>query len=596
MARATIDLETVRERYRAERDKRLRPDGIDQYVEVRGEFERYSDDPTAKTACGPPVIRDVEVLVIGAGIGGLLSAVHLVEAGVDDVLIVDKAADFGGTWYWNRYPGVRCDVDAYVYVPLLEQTGVLPTEKYASGPEIHASCRRVAELFDLRERALFGRSVTRCQWSDDAKRWLVSTQHGDDIRARFICLAIGPMSKPKLPGIPGIDTFVGRSFHTSRWDYAYTGGDSSGGLAGLRDKRVGIIGTGASAVQCVPHLGRDAGHLYVFQRTPSPVDALRNRPTDPAWAATLGPGWQRQRMENFNDMLTGEIGQEDLVDDGWSSIVRRMHDFAMECNDGDFSPEGIKRTIERADYLYMQRLRDRIDGIVVDRSTAEALKPWYRHFCKRPLFHDGYYETFNLPNVTLVDTAGKGVDRIVAEGVVVDGVTYPLDCLVFATGFEVGTAFERRAGFETVGRHGARLGTPEGDAFGTLHGLLTPGFPNCFTMRRSQSARTTNWTHLLNEQATHIAYVVAQARSERLATVEADPSAARRWVERLRTSKAELLDVVQECTPSYFNDEGQPNLSSARSGHFEGQHRAFFDELAAWRADGTLEGLRREYL
>jgi len=381
-----------------------------------------------------PLTDEVDVAIIGAGFGGLLTGARLRQQGVENIRLIDKAAEVGGTWYWNRYPGIACDVESYVYIPLLEEVGYTPTEKYAKGDEIFAHCRRIADHYDLYRNACLQTEVTEVRWDAAIARWIVSTEHGDEIRARFVSMANGYLQKPKLPGIEGILEFRGHAFHTSRWDYDYTGAE----LANLSDKRVGIIGTGATAIQCVPHLARSVKHLSVFQRTPSTVDVRGNRPTDPEWSADLKDGWQRLRIENFQLLTAGGEADEDLVNDAWTSIVQKL--FVMRQ--------------ELADFTKMEEIRGRVDSIVTDRATAEALKPWYGYFCKRPCFHDEYLQTFNRDNVTLVDTRGRGVERITEGGVVVDGAEHLLDCLIFATGFEVGTDYSRRTGFDLAAATG----------------------------------------------------------------------------------------------------------------------------------------------
>ena len=433
----TIDVEALRQKYAEERRRRLRPDGISQYVEVSGRFARFAEDPRADPHfTREPFTDEVDVAIVGAGFGGLLTGARLRELGVGSVRLIDKAADVGGTWYWNRYPGIACDVESYVYMPLLEELGHIPTEKYAKGAEIFAHCQRIAEHYDLYRDACLQTEVHEIRWDAMQSRWIITTNRGDAMRARFVSMANGYLQKPKLPGIPGIESFRGHMFHTSRWDYDYTGEK----LQNLADKRVGIIGTGATAIQCVPHLAAAANQLYVFQRTPSSVDVRANRPTDPRWATALQPGWQRWRIENFQILTAGGQAEEDLVADAWTSITKKLP--VMRQNTvSSLSPEQRARNIELADFAKMEEVRARVDAIVADRATAEALKPWYGYFCKRPCFHDDYLQTFNRDNVTLVDTHGRGVERITAAGAVVDGAEYELDCLIFATGFEVGTDY-----------------------------------------------------------------------------------------------------------------------------------------------------------
>jgi cation diffusion facilitator CzcD-associated flavoprotein CzcO len=286
-----FDPNALREKYRQERDKRLRGDANEQYREIKGDFAHYLDDPYVEPGfTREPLTDEIDVVVIGGGFGGLLAGARLREAGVQNIRMIEKGGDFGGTWYWNRYPGAACDVESYIYLPLLEELGYMPVEKYTRAPEILAHCRRIGEHFDLYRDVCFQTEITDMAWDEASTRWIIRTNRGDAMKARFVCMANGPLHRPKLPGIPGVETFKGHSFHTSRWDYDYTGGDSFGNLTGLADKRVGIIGTGATAVQCVPHLGAGARELFVFQRTPSSIDVRDNRPTDPAWVASLDPG------------------------------------------------------------------------------------------------------------------------------------------------------------------------------------------------------------------------------------------------------------------------------------------------------------------
>jgi cyclohexanone monooxygenase len=447
-----FDPDALRAKYREERERRLRADGNDQYVEAKGAFARFRDDPYVEPGFTREALLDeVTVAVIGGGFGGLLAGAHLRESGIEDIRILEKGGDFGGTWYWNRYPGAMCDVESYIYLPLLEELGYVPTEKYARAPEILAHSQAIGRKYDLYRGACLRTEVTELRWDEDGARWILATNRGDRMRARYVVMSNGPLNRPKLPGIPGIESFEGHSFHTSRWDYAYTGGDSGGHLTGLRGKRVGVIGTGATAVQCVPHLGETAEHLYVFQRTPSSIDVRANRPTDPEWAKSLSPGWHRHRMDNFNTLVSGGFQPEDLVNDGWTDIIRKLLVMVQQEPGSIGTPDGIAKTMELADFQKMEQIRARVDSIVGDPATAEALKPYYRQFCKRPCFHDEYLQTFNRPNVTLVDTKGRGVERITEKGAVVAGVEYPLDCLIYATGFEVGTDYAAPATRSTGG-------------------------------------------------------------------------------------------------------------------------------------------------
>jgi len=592
MTTQAFDPDALRAKYREERDKRIRPDGNDQYREVKGELAHFVDDPYVEPGFRrEPLTDDVEVAVIGGGFGGLLAGARLREAGIDDLRIIEKGGDFGGTWYWNRYPGAMCDVESYIYLPLLEELQYVPSEKYARAPEILAHSQAIGRKYDLYRGACFQTEVTEMRWDEDRARWALSTDRGDRMRARFVCMSNGPLNRPKLPGIPGIESFAGHAFHTSRWDYAYTGGDSNGNLTGLRGKRVGIIGTGATAVQCVPHLGEAAEHLYVFQRTPSSIDVRANRPTDPAWATSLKPGWHQHRMDNFNILVTGGFQEEDLVNDGWTDIIRKLLLMVQQDQDGAVARDGILKTMETADFQKMEQIRARVDSIVRDRQTAEALKPYYRQFCKRPCFHDEYLDTFNRPNVTLVDTKGKGVERVTPKGVVAAGVEYELDCLIYATGFEVGTAYARRAGYEIFGRGGVSLSDRWAQGVRTLHGMHSRGFPNCFIMGPQQAGFTVNYPHILNEQSQHIAYIIRHAIDHDLESVEVSEAAEAEWVDTIIRLAVLAQEFLEDCTPGYYNNEGKPGERGGQNGFYGGGSVEFFRLLQEWRAAGDLPGL-----
>jgi len=593
---AAFDPDALRARYREEREKRLRGDGNAQYVEVSGRFEHFVEDPYVEPGFTRAALTDeVDVALIGGGFGGLLAGARLRQAGVESVRIVEKGGDFGGTWYWNRYPGAACDVESYVYLPLLEEIGYVPKEKYSRAPEIFAYCRRIAARFDLYRDACLQTEVTSLDWDAWRARWIVRTNRGDAFAARFVALANGFLQRPKLPGIPGIESFRGHAFHTSRWDYAYTGGNAEGGLDRLADKRVGIIGTGATAVQCVPHLGASAKHLFVFQRTPSSIGVRANRPTDPAWAAGLEPGWHQKRMDNFQTLTAGGFAEEDLVADGWTDIIRKVLFVMQTEEDADLSSDGLARKVEMADFLAMEDIRARVDSLVRDEATAEALKPWYRQFCKRPCFHDEYLQTFNRPNVTLVDTQGKGVERITECSVVVAGREYELDCLIFATGFEVGTEYARRSGFEVRGRDGLTLTEKWKEGVRTLHGLHIHGFPNLFMMSIAQSGLTVNFPYMINEQAKQVAYCVAEALGRGVRSFEVTAEAEAAWVATVLARAQDHTSFAEQCTPGYYNNEGQLSPQARQNMFFMGGPLEFVEMLDRWRGDGRLEGLALDF-
>jgi cation diffusion facilitator CzcD-associated flavoprotein CzcO len=387
-----IDHEALRQRYRAERDKRLRPDGSAQYVEPTGRFATLVEDHYTERVERPPRYDEVEVAVIGAGFAGLATGAMLVEAGIDDFLIIDRAGGVGGVWYWNRYPGAMCDTAAMVYLPLLEETGTVPSMKYVLAPEINAHAERMARRWDLHRRCLLSTQVSHLEWVEKANRWRISSDRGDELMARYVTIGTGPLHRPKLPGIPGLDEFQGACFHTARWDYSLTGGNPSGApMTGLASKRVGIIGTGATAVQVVPVVARDAAELYVFQRTPSSIDVRNNHAIDPEWFDNLTPGWQSAWLTNFAVLQTGGQAEVDLVQDGWTDISKRIWARIRErTGGGGFTMEDVLLAYEESDDEKMEEIRARVDAVVEDPGTAAFLKPWYRQLCKRPCFHDEY--------------------------------------------------------------------------------------------------------------------------------------------------------------------------------------------------------------
>ncbi len=586
-----FDPDELRDRYRAERDKRVRKDGNEQYVEMAGQFAHYIDDPYTTPIERDPVTDHVEVVIVGGGFGGLLAGARLRDAGIEDIRVVEKGGEFGGTWYWNRYPGAACDIESYIYLPLLEETGYMPVEKYSRAPEILEHSTRIAKHYNLYDNALLQTEITELKWDEDASLWTIESNRGDRFTAKYVILSSGPLHRPKLPGIPGVESFKGHSFHTSRWDYEYTGGTSGGGLTGLKGKRVGIIGTGATAVQCVPHLAETAEELFVFQRTPSSIDVRNNHETDPEWAASLEPGWHRHRMENFNVLVSGGFAPEDLVNDGWTDIIRNLLFIASQGNNKELSPEKLAEIAELADFKKMEQIRARVDEVIADKTTAEALKPWYRQFCKRPCFHDEYLAAFNRPNVTLVDTKGQGVERITKNAIIANGETYEIDCLIYATGFEVGTSYTRRSGFELEGRGGKTLTETWDNGMRSLHGMHVRGFPNAFVMGPAQAGFTANYPHLLDEQAVHLAYLISEANKRQAKTVEVSEAGEQGWVDTINEKAVLRAKFLEECTPGYYNNEGKPGERSAQDGPYGGGPIEYFTVLDKWREAGELAGL-----
>ena len=614
----------LRQKYRLERDKRVRVDGNDQYLEVKGDFSYFVEDPYIDEEISRDSLeKTFHTVIIGGGFGGVLSGARLREQGIDDFRIIEKGGDFGGTWYWNRYPGASCDIESYIYFPLLEETSFIPKRKYTDAAETLDYFKVLSDKFSLKENALFQTEVNEVKWISDEKLWFIKTNRQDSIKARYVIHANGFLNRPKLPAMKGINDYQGHTFHTSRWDYAYTGGNSNGNLNNLRDKKVAIIGTGATAVQCVPHLAAGAKKLYVFQRTPSSIDERNNSNTDIDWFNSQKSGWQKERKENFEGFLTGNFTDKDLVNDGWTEIFRTILGGLIKNGPSKLvllswvltapfyknfykvglrtyirnkfmnfvTREDINKKVEIVDFQKMEKVRARADALVNDPKTAESLKPYYRQLCKRPCFHDEYLQAFNNDNVELIDTDGQGVKELSAEGIIHDGKEYKVDCIIFASGFEVGTDYSRRCGYQVSGIDGMTLSEKWKDGLATFHGIHSKGFPNSFFYGPGQGPMTANFTHSLDEQSAHVAYILKQLDKKNMKYVEASEEAESDWINTI-ISKARNMQSFQEaCTPGYYNNEGKPNTNPANN-TYGGGALEYFKLLKDWRKNNKLQGLK----
>ncbi|KAL4939231.1 hypothetical protein BDV06DRAFT_225202 [Aspergillus oleicola] len=570
-----------------EREKRINKKGINQVREATGELAKFAADPWASQDSTRPVVdEEVDVLVIGCGFGGVLAANALHNAGIQSIRMIDKASDFGGVWYWNRYPGLYCDTEAYIYLPLLEETGHVPSAKYVPGHEIQSHIENIAKMENLHPRALFQTEVNAITWSAGSGRWIGTTDRGDTIRARFVVSAIGILHKVHLPGIRGIENFQGHSFHSSRWDYDYTGGNRDGApLDRLKGKRVGLVGTGASTIQALPHLAASGAEVFVFQRTPSSVDQRDNVRTDLAWFSSIAckPGWQYDRINNFDAVFNGSNPGLDMVNDGWTRHIFALH--------GSEAAGTFQSRLEEVELRKMEEIRRRVDSIVKDPKTAESLKAWYKRGCKRPLFNDGYLPAFNRANVHLVDTDGKGIERVSEQGIVVGEVEHKLDCIIYATGFDWGNDYSHRANMTVTGRGGLTLTEKWADGPSTFQGMLGRDFPNLMLFTHLQSSTSPNYTHLLQERAKHAAYIISECMQRNAMTVEPTQEAEDAWVRKLEGIAIKHLDFFRQCTPGYLNQEGQISEANLRNASV-GMATADWANLAAeWRTDGTLAGL-----
>lgn len=600
---AEIDISALKERYREERERRMRSEGQTQYVRPVDDFEsQYDSDPYSPLTPRSAISEDIEVAVLGGGWSGIMAGVQLRKAGIEDFRHIEHAGDFGGVWYWNRYPGLQCDNDAYCYLPFLEETGYMPTKKFTEGYEIREYAQRIAKDYNLYDKALFHTMVQSLNWDESIKRWHIITKQGDDIRARHIILANGLLNIPKLPGIPGIHEFKGHMFHSARWDYDYTGGkEKNPVLEKLADKKVALVGTGATAIQLVPFLGKYAKQFYLLQRTPSTVDSRRNSETDPEWVKTLKPGWQAERRANFHRGANERFlpGEDDMIGDIWTELNRNISAEFSEDHYPDMQEYAAIR--DEMDFRVMERLRRRVDEIVEDKQTADKLKPYYRYQCKRPASNDEYYQTFNRPNVTLIDVAEtQGVERMTENGFVANGIEYEVDCVIFASGYEVTSDLDRRWGFsEFTGRDGFSMYENWNGQYKTFHGVMTHKFPNLFVMGLNQGGLNSTLTYNFEKQAEHIVHIINAVESRGAVTVEATQAAQDAYIQHIRDTAIDNSQWLAECTPGYFNNEGKPDVDENGNekyrfylGEIYGPGwDAFMKLLEDWRDKGDLEGL-----
>ena len=590
-----FDPDALAQRYAAERDKRIRADAEAQFVQLSHDSpftNKYlEDDPYCKALDRAPLKDQREVIVIGGGRVGMLTAARLVEAGISDVRIVESGGDFGGTWYWNRYPGAQCDIESYSYLPLLEETGYVPKLRFSYASEIYEHAQRIGRHFDLYKDAVFQTWVTELRWLEDESMWLVATNRGDEMRARHVCLGTGPANRPRLPGIPGVEKFKGHSFHTCRWDYDYTGGGPDGGLTGLADKTVAIIGTGATAVQCVPALGEGAKQLYVFQRTPSSVDVRNNAKTDPEWAKNLKPGWQKERQKKFGEAFLGGPIDPAFADDGWTRLTRNVTELANQ------TAGKVPGLLQIADFKTMEEIRGLVDDTVKDPDVAEKLKAYYNQFCKRPTFNDFYLDTFNRPNVELVDvSATQGVEAITENGIIANGKEYAVDCIVYASGFEITSSYERRLGIPIFGVGGKSIYEHWQEGMRTMHGLMVSGFPNLFLCGGGFVFQLgANYAHGIDVQAGHVAYTITELGSRGVKAANVSITAEERWIaDQLETKGGGFVlgGSPDTCTPGYYNQEGTTQrYRDVRRETYSKGVGAYMKLLRQWREDGELEGL-----
>lgn len=622
-----FDLDAITLRYKQERAKRLREDGIKQFEQAKGGFSRFKQEADGVKITRDPVTnKKTTVLIVGAGFGGLVTAVKLKQQGVDDFVILDKAAGFGGTWYWNQYPGtshwnkiscnvfvtawtlvlnhfppppgVACDVESYIYLPFLEETGYMPKDRFSYGPEIIEHLGRVVSKWELEQHAFLQTNAASITWDEDSRRWHILTDRDDHFIAQFVVLATGTLHEPKLPGIPGIENFERDQFHCGRWNYKITGGDSTGKMTKLADKTVAVIGTGASAVGIVPLLAQDAKRLLVFQRTPSSITLRENWKTDPAMQALLQPGWQTAQMETLASILQGDLQDKECTAlEGLESVTMRAIYREAEKAGVCLKPEEIPELMQLADVRRMEEIRKLVDEIIDDPATAEKLKPWYSFMCKRPAYSNDYLPTFNRPNVELIDTNGRGVSRLTRTGVIANDVEYDVDVLIYATGYDyfLGHDLYSRTGIRLVGSKGQTLDEKWRESGpSSLFGIHYRDFPNLFNIGVVQSAVGVSWTHTTYVVGQHVAEVVASmVGNPSFEVIEPTEDAEERWGKNMDEGADMRLSFAQSCPPGYYNIEGKPESFSSRWSMYPKGIQEWSRILADWRAERSMEGMEK---
>ncbi|KAL5334679.1 hypothetical protein BJX70DRAFT_377415 [Aspergillus crustosus] len=625
----------VEAKYEKERQIQLGSRGAVEDIEItRNEaFQHFAQDPwAAKNRVDVEAQRERllhpshhKIVIIGAGYGGLLFAVRLIQTGqfqARDLVLIDSAAGFGGTWYWNRYPGLMCDTESYIYMPLLEETGYMPRYKYASGHEIREHAERIADRYGVADRAIFRTAVQRLDWEERDKTWKVAgvklnsddTKEPFQLSADFAIMASGSFASPRVPNYRNIFDYKGKLFHTARWDYRYTGGSvENPKMTGLADKRVAIIGTGASAIQIVPQLAQSSRELVVFQRTPGAVDVRNNHPTDPAWwkaeIEADGPGWQSRRQVNFNAFTCNEkmLPVVNKVGDGWT----RMPSFSVLIGGPQsLEPDYIDQ-MRPVDLARQTEIRSRVQKIVHSPAAADVLAPWYPGWCKRPCFHDEYLHAFNRPNVQLVDIRHGGISHFTPKGLVANGVEYELDAIILSTGYTVPVTRASpagRANISVTGRAGVTMEAKWANGLATLHGVMTRDLPNLFFAGTSQAGACVNLIYAVDQNAIHVAHILSEARRRLPAdysrlVIQPTHEAEEAWTMEILKRAAGFRGIAG-CTPGYLNGYGMDasSLSPEEQGKMArlaawGEGIAsYVHELEAWRSTGDLGGIEMTFL
>ncbi len=505
---------------------------------------------------------DFDAVIIGAGFGGMYMLHRLRQKGFN-ARVFEAGKGVGGTWYWNRYPGARCDVESvqysYQFSPELEQEWEW-SERYATQPEILRYANHVADRFDLRRDIRFETRVTQAAFDESDNIWLVETDKGDRVRARFVITAMGCLSSPNTPKIPGLEDFEGPTYHTGNWPHE--GVDFTG-------KTVGVIGTGSSAIQSIPIIAAQAKHLTVFQRTANYTVPAHNKPLDPAYVAKVKASYpeMRKRAKTLPASIDLTINRASAIE---TPEEERRHQFEERWAYGglgfmaSFSDLLLNDDSNKAAADFV---RSKIREVVKDPEVAEILSPTNIIGCKRLCVDTGYWATFNRPNVTLVDISDEPIERITPTGLRVKGRDYTFDSLVLATGFDAMTGALLKVDFR--GRGGKSLKERWSEGPKSYLGLAVVGFPNLFTITGPGSPSVlTNMLPSIEQHVDFIADCLDAMRAQGKSVIEAQDAAQEAWVGHV----GEVADHTLRSTCSSWyvgaNIPGKPRVFMPYIGGF----------------------------
>jgi len=536
-------------------------------------------DAQARAAAAPST---VDVVVVGAGFSGLYLLHRLRGLGLSTV-VFEAGTDVGGTWYWNRYPGARVDVESlsysYSFDPDLEQEFDW-RERYPTQPEILRYLNHVADRFDLRKDIVFRTRVSAAQYDEDARTWTVRTEHGDAVTTRFLVMASGCLSAAKLPEIPGLDSFRGPSYHTAHWPHE--GVDFTG-------LRVGLVGTGSSGVQAIPVIAEQAAELTVFQRTPAYCLPARNRPLRPDEISEMRANYrayrQAQKESPFgvpvpppttSALQVSDQEREAAFEAAWEkgSLVALMNTFT------DLSVDQAANDTAKA---FVHR---KIREIVDDPRTAADLCPDYPIGSKRPCLDTGYYETYNRPNVHLVNLQREPLVEVTDKGVRTAAGEYEFDAMVYATGFDAMTG--ALTNVDIRGRDGVPLREAWAAGPRTYLGIGSAGFPNLFMITGPGSPSVlSNVVVSIEQHVDWVADAIEHLRAQGFTTIEATPQAQDEWVDHVNTVASYTLFPKANSWYLGANVPGKPRVFMPYAGGV-GEYRKKCDEVAGKGYEGFL--------